>query len=287
MPVPPHRRSPTIRRRRLSRELRKLREESGLTAEQVWRRLEWSAGKLSRIEHNDWRRPNPRDVKDLLDLYGITDESRREALITLARESRERGWWETEFGDVLGGDYAGFEAEAERIHSYEPLVICGLLQTAAYARAAIRGDMIRDPEEVERRVALRMKRQAILTGPNPPTLWAIMDEAALHRPFGTPEERIEQLERLIATGDSDHITVQVIPFSVGMHPGLACGFALLDYADPDESSIAYVEMGGNALYLERAEDLKSHSLRFQHLQAAALSKDATTAFLKRLRDDLK
>ncbi|MCP2342017.1 helix-turn-helix domain-containing protein [Actinomadura rupiterrae] len=286
MPALPDRRSPSIRRRRLSRELRKLRDESGHTAEEVWRALEWSQGKLSRIEQGDWRRPNPRDVRDLLDFYNIQDEAKRETLIVLARESRERGWWETsEFADLFSSSLAGFEAEASSIYTFQPLVLPGLLQTPAYAREVIRRSMVRDPIEIGRRVEFRMNRQKILEHPDPPRLWAIIDEGTLHRPFGTLTEYEEQLQKLIDTGDSDHVTVQVIPFEAGLHPGLTYAFALMDYElDP---SVVYIELGRNALYLEKPEDLQDHSLRFQYLQGAALDKDATLDWLTRRLRKLK
>src|SRR5512139_508119 len=128
--------SPTLRRRRLSAELRRLREVSGLTAEEVSRRLEWSRGKLTHIERAQWRRPSPRDVRDLLEVYGVTDPERREALITLAREARERGWWSA-YQDLLKGPYVDLENEASTIRAYRALTVPGLLQTRAYAAELI------------------------------------------------------------------------------------------------------------------------------------------------------
>ncbi|MEV5573360.1 helix-turn-helix transcriptional regulator [Spirillospora sp. NPDC052269] len=282
----PDRRSPSIRRRRLSRELRGLRDASGHTAEEVWRALEWSQGKMSRIEQGDWRRPNPRDVRDLLDFYKIQDEAKRESLINLARESRQRGWWETtEFAGLFASSLAGFEAEAKRIYTYQPLVIPGLLQTPAYTREVIRRSMLRDPIEIGRRVEYRMNRQKLLEHPDPPMLWAIIDESALRRPFGTTAEQAEQIQRLIDTGESDHIIVQVIPFEAGLHGGLTYAYMLMDYdLDP---SVVYIELGNNALYLEEPKDLEAHSLRFQHLQSAALERDATLEWLADLLSELR
>ncbi|MER6816430.1 helix-turn-helix transcriptional regulator, partial [Spirillospora sp. NPDC000708] len=169
--------SPSVRRRRLSRELRKLREAADMTADQVSERLEWSQGKLSGMETNKWRRPNPRDIRDLCELYGA-DEAATEALMAMARESRKRGWWEEDFGDVLGSAYVGFEQEARTLHTYQPLVIPGLLQTPAYVRALARADLARDTDEIERRVEMRMTRQRILEHADPLMMWAIVDEAA-------------------------------------------------------------------------------------------------------------
>jgi hypothetical protein len=268
--------SPSVRRRRLSRELRRLREETDLTADEVGRRLEWSQGKLSAMETNKWKRPNPRDIKDLCELYG-TDDATRDALMNMARESRKRGWWE-EYGNVLDPGYVGFEQEARSLHTYQPLVIPGLLQTPAYIRALARADMVRDPAEIDRRVEMRMTRQEILRHWDPLKLWVVVDEAALHRDFGTPGDRKEQLQRLIDTDDLENVILQVLPFSAGLHAGLACGFVILSYAD--DPSIVYMETGGgNALYLETPKDLERHSLKFQHLQASALAPDASIRFM--------
>jgi hypothetical protein len=286
MPAMPDRQSPTIRRRRLSRELRKLRVEAGRTAEDVWRELGWSQGKLSRLEQADFRRVNPGDVHYLLDFYGVTGKA-KETLVALAKASRERGWWETpEFSHLFhGSSIVEFEAEATRIYAYQPLVIPGLLQTPVYARELLRRSFIRDPEEIKRRVDFRMNRQQILTHPEPPMLWAILDEGALRRPFGTVADREEQIQRLIDTSDSEHITVQVIPFEAGLHVGLNHAFSLMDYeGDP---SIAHVELDNSALYLETPEDLDAHSLRFQRLQSSALDKDATVEWLQGLLEELK
>ncbi|MEV4678736.1 MULTISPECIES: helix-turn-helix domain-containing protein [Actinomadura] len=278
------RRSPTIARRRLSRELRRLRHDAGLTADKVRGDIDLSQGKMNRLETGIGPQPNISDIRVLLDYYKVSDDE-REALLNLARLSRERGWWERDFGDVLGSAYAGFEAEAARIYTYQPLVIPGLLQTVPYARAAIRGDLIRDPEETQRRIDFRVTRQRILDHSDPPQLWAVIDEAALRRPFGTAAQRREQLQRLIDTGETEHMTVQVIPFSAGMHPGLACGFTLLEYED--DPTIVYIDMARNALYLEQPHDIETHSRMYRHLQAAALDKDTTVQFLTRLLDEVR
>jgi transcriptional regulator with XRE-family HTH domain len=276
--------SPSVRRRRLSRELRRLRETTDLTADEVTKRLEWSQGKLSAMETNKWKRPNPRDIKDLCELYG-TDDATRDALMTLARESRKRGWWEEDYGDVLGSAFVGFEQEARSLHAYQPLVIPGLLQTPAYIRAITRADLVRDTAEIERRVEMRMMRQKILEHPDPLKLWVILDEAALRRPFGTLDDQREQLQRLVDTDGLEHVTLQIMPFESGLHAGMACGFVILSYED--DPSIVYVETGTGALYLEKPEDLERHSVRFQHLQANALSTDASLQYVSDMISRLK
>jgi hypothetical protein len=237
------------------------------------------------METNKWKRPNPRDIKDLCELYG-TDDATREALMNMARESRKRGWWEEDYGDVLGSAYVGFEQEARSLHVYQPLVIPGLLQTPAYIRALARADLVRDADEVARRVEMRMTRQKILEHEDRLRMWVVIDEAALRRPFGTTTDQKEQLQRLVAADDLEHVTLQVLPFNNGLHAGMACGFVILGYAD--DPSIVYIEIeGGNALYLDKPEDLERRSLRFQHLQASALAPDASVRFLSEMIDRLE
>ncbi|MEV0420413.1 helix-turn-helix domain-containing protein [Streptosporangium canum] len=278
------RQSPTVRRRRLSAELRRLREAANMTADSVAERLEWSRGKLSRIENAQWQRPNPRDVRDLLDVYGVIDPGQREAMITLARESRQRGWWTT-YKDVLAGSYVDLEAEASAISTFEPLVIPGLLQTPAYTAEITRAALVRDPAEVERRVALRMKRQCLLTQEDAPRFWAVIDEAALIRPLSSPLVVQEQLQRLIDTEPLEHVTIQVLPLAAGLHAGMAGQFVIMEF--PEDPKIVYVETGTDGLYLEKPQELARYTLVFQHLCATALAPDASLAYLSDMIDKLK
>ncbi|MBC6466326.1 helix-turn-helix domain-containing protein [Actinomadura alba] len=280
------RRSPTVRRRRLGIELRKLREAAEMSALDVTRSLEWSPGKVTRLEKAQAVKPMVVDTRLLLDLYGVPkDDPRYEELVTLTREARQRGWW-ISYKDVLDDPYAEFEAGAEKIHTYELANIPGLLQTPAYAAAVYRGALIRESVEIERRVQLRMERQAILHADNPPYLWAVIDEAAILRPFGTAEDRREQLQHLIATERLEHVTVQVLPMEVGPHPGMTGPFVILDFPDNDPS-LVYIETHPNSLYLEEREEIQRYSVVFQNLLAMALSPDATIAHLSRLIDQLK
>ncbi|MFF5261114.1 helix-turn-helix domain-containing protein [Actinomadura viridis] len=260
---------PTVRRRRLSRELRALRESAGLTVDQVTRELEWGKGKLSRIENNDWRRPSVQDIKALLDVYEITDPERREAMLQLTRDSRQRGWWAS-YQDVFQNPaYTGFEQEASRVLTYEQSAIPGLLQTPAYAEAIIRASLVQDPAEVARRVELRMERQRILEHADPLHVWAVIDESALTRPFGSPGDRREQLQRLVDTRSLEHVAVQVLPTTAGLHPAMAGPFVVLEF--PEDPSIVYLSLGGHELYLEGVDDVGRYSSVFRHLNAMALS----------------
>lgn len=279
------RRSPTVRRRRLGIELRKLREAAGLTIQEATNRLEWSPGKITRFEKAQATKPIVSDIRLLLGLYGVAeDDPRHEELLTLTREARQRGWWSS-YKDVLDDSYVEFEAGAEKIHTFELSVIPGLLQTPAYAAAINRGWLIRDPAEVDRLVKLRMERQAILTHDDPPYFWAVIDETALLRPFGTIDDRVEQLQRLIDTEPLDHVNLQILPIEAGPHPGMGGSFVILEFPD-DDPSLVYLENQPNSLYLEEPEEIRRYSVVFQYLTATALSPDASIAYLRKMVDRL-
>jgi transcriptional regulator with XRE-family HTH domain len=274
------RHSPTVRRRRLARELRRLRETAGLTADEATRRLEWAAGKVNKLERAQAVRPRVTDIRAMLDLYGLTGEREREALLRLTREARQRGWWAA-YGP-LADTYTEFESEASRISTFELSVIPGLLQTRTYARALQRGWLIRDEKEIERLVGLRMQRQRLLTYEDPPLLWAVIDENAVTRPFGSAEDLREQLQRLIDTGPLDHVEVQILPTSVGPHPGLSGSFVILDYEQ--DPSLVYREISPSSVYLESPEQVAERRRVFEHLSAMALGPEESIAYLRRLMD---
>ncbi len=272
------RHSPTVRRRRLARELRKLREAAGFTADEVNRQLEWANGKVNKLERGLTVRPRVTDIRVLLDTYGVADEAIREALFDLTRQARERGWW-TAFG-VLDDNFVEFEAEAAKISTWQPLVVPGLLQTYAYACAQYRGSLMTDEKEIERLVDLRMERQKILTVDDPPKLWAVIDESAVTRSFGSDEAKAEQLERLIETERQDHIVVQILPMSADPHPGLAGSFVILDYKD--DPSLVYREMPPSSSYEEGRAEVEERKTVFQHLSATAFGPKESIAYLRRL-----
>lgn len=201
--------SSTLRRRRLSRRLRELREAKGLTAAHVTAEArrrgkgKWSRGKLTRIENNEWVRPSVTDVEALLDIYDVTDPDERQAYVILTKEARNSGWW-VGYSDVLGkGAYVGLELEAASIRTYEALVIPGLLQTEEYARAITRGHGITDAADIERHVEARMARKQVLVPGTPgPQVWAIIDEAALRKiPDEIRESQIRYLLDVQIPGD--------------------------------------------------------------------------------------
>jgi transcriptional regulator with XRE-family HTH domain len=281
----PARQSPTVRRRRLGLELRRHREAAELTTERVAELLECSHSKISRIETGQVR-ATPRDVRDMLEIYGV-DGEQREALIQLAREARQTGWWHA-YGDVIKeSSYVGLEAAAASIRTFEPLVVPGLFQTTEYARAVLRAIVPKlPPERIERQLELRMTRQLMLTQADPAAVWVVLDEAALRRPVGESGVMIEQLHHLTEAAALPTVTIQVLPFPAGEHPGFSGAFTILGFPEPADPDIVYIEHASGDLYLERAEEIQQYALRFDYLRAAALAPDDSAAFLAALLKEL-
>lgn len=282
-------RSPTVRRRRLSAALRRAREDSGLTADAAAKTLGWPASKVTRMERGESRRPAVSDVLDMLDAYGVKDEAKRQAMATLARQARERGWWE-QFRDELGGSLVEFETEASQIRTFEALLIPGLLQTADYARAVFRGGMVVDEAMIERRVQARLARQQILDREQPPTLWAVIDEAAVAKHVGGPQVMREQLHHLVEMAARPNIGIQILPNAAGAHAAMTGAFAILSYATAEDPELVYVETGATGangdLYLESPEEVARYTLRYDHVRASALGADASRAYLVELTKEL-
>lgn len=277
------RRSPTLRRRRLSTRIRALREEKGMTSVDASKLLEWSSGRLTKMERGEWERPNPRDIKDLCDLYEVTDEAARDELITLAKEGREKGWWHP-YQKMLGKAYTtyiGFEAGASTVFRFDPSVISGLLQTEAYARAVIIGGPAELAEDqIEQRVEVRARRQELLNREQDALrLWAVMDEAALHRQVGGPEVMQAQLEYLLEMSKLAKVTLQIVPFSAGAHAGVMGGFSVLRFPEPADPDAVYVETPAGELFVEEDLEVEQFQTAFQRLQAQALSPEATIAMI--------
>ncbi|QES48738.1 transcriptional regulator [Streptomyces venezuelae] len=277
--------NPTVRRRRLGMELRKLREDKGMTAEQVAERLLVSQSKISRLE-NGRRSISQRDVRDLCEVYEVEDRRLVDSLMQMAKDSRQQGWWHA-FGDIPYSVYIGLETDAASLRVYEPQVVPGLLQTPEYAQAIIRGALPEtSPLDIDKRVQVRMRRQDRLseTANNNPEvgplrLWAVIDEAALRRRVGDEQLMIRQLEHLIEQSELPHVTVQVMPFSMGAHPGLNGQYAILEFPDASDSTVVYIEGVTSDLYLEKANDVQKYSVMYEHLRAQAHNVDQTREFI--------
>lgn len=279
--------SPTIRRRRLGTELRRLRERAGLTAEQVGKHLDCHASKVGRIENGRSGLRLP-DLRGMLDLYGVDDEDTRRSLSDLAREGKKRGWWRM-YEDVLtpsAAEFVSLEAAADSIRSFEPLLVPGLLQTEDYARTVIRsGRPDLDADDAEPRVRLRMERQATLRGPRPPHLWAVVGEAALRNQVGGASVMSEQIQHLLTVSERPDVTVQVMPFTVGAHPGIGGPFVVLGFPGQDEPEVILVEATASSHLLESEEQVSHYRSVFDHIHAAALGPEQSQEMLRRtLRD---
>jgi transcriptional regulator with XRE-family HTH domain len=277
--------NPTVRRRRLGQELRRLREQKGMTAEEVAERLLVSQSKISRLE-NGRRSISQRDVRDLCGVYEVADQRMVDSLMEMAKDSRQQGWWHA-FGDVPYSVYIGLETDAASLRAFESQIIPGLLQTRPYAEALIQGALPETSmDDVEKRVQVRLRRQErVSTGENPLRLWAVIDEAALHRVVSSPLVMREQLEHLAEMSQLPHVTVQVLPYEVGAHPGLNGQYAILEFPDTADSSVVYIEGVTSDLYLEKAPDVQKYSVMYEHLRAQALNVDQSRQFILNIAKD--
>jgi hypothetical protein len=281
--------SPTVKRRRLATELHASRERAGLTIDDVAQQLEWSAAKISRIE-NARVRVLARDVKHLLRIYQVKEGSPDwDILVTLAREAHQKGWWYP-YSHAMGESfrtYIGLEAAAATLRTYESECVPGLLQTEDYARAIIGSALFaRTDEDIDKNVAVRMARQSLLTQDQPPELWAVVNEAGIRSLVGGPAVMRAQLDRLLEASHQPHVTLQVMPFSVGAHPGMAGAFTILSFAEPADPEVIYVNYSSGSLFLEKPEELSRCALIFNHLRAVALSMGQSRDIIARIRAEL-
>jgi transcriptional regulator with XRE-family HTH domain len=279
--------SPTVRRRRLALELRRLRESARLTCEDVAERLECSASKISRVETGRVS-VSPRDVRDMLQIYGVPPDQREE-LVQLARDSRQKGWWHA-YSDTMQpqfATYVGLESAASEIRIYEVSLIPELLQTEDYARAVIGAGLPTSPQDdIERQVALRMARQPALTRSDPPKLWAVLDEAALRRRVGGAGLMRLQLEFLLELAQLGNVSLQVIPFGGGAHPAMGRPFVILVFPERVDPDVVYLEDLTSALYVEDVDEVDRYNMFFNHLRATALSFDASANLITQVMKEM-
>ena len=288
VPLPDPATGPTVLRIVLGSQLRRLREAHGITCEAAGAVIRASASKISRLEHGRVSMKQ-RDLADLLTLYGVTGEAERADVLRLAREAARPGWWH-QYGEVLPGwfeFYVGLEAAASRIRIYEVQFVPGLLQTPEYARAVIRRGHLAAPEdEIARRVSLRMKRQQILSRPDGPKLWAVVDETALRRRLGGPGVMEAQLERLIELAGQPNIALYVVPLGSGYHGAAAGSFSILRFAPPDLPDVVYLEQLTGALYLDKRRDVDHYAAVMDQLCVQAARRLPAREMLARIRDQL-
>ncbi|MFC6880282.1 MULTISPECIES: helix-turn-helix domain-containing protein [Actinomadura] len=272
---------PTMRSRKLGRRLRQIREERNLNLQKAARLLNRTPSSLSKLEtgKRGIRRPA---LENMLDRYGFTDPDEREALFTLARDATKRGWWDRYEGKVSRStlDYISLETDASLIRSFQLHLVPGLLQNEDYARAVVASTVsLNGPPDIEGLTALRMQRQGVLRKPAAPKLWAIMSEAALCQEIGGPEVRRAQLQRLVAESRRSNVTLQVLPYAVGAHPGVNGSFTSLTVKD---LSVVLVENVFAGMYLESTEEIRGYAKTFDLLSEAALPPLDSRLLIERL-----
>ncbi|GIH29397.1 transcriptional regulator [Acrocarpospora phusangensis] len=279
---------PTALRILLGTQLRKLREDRGISRHDAGHLIRGSESKISRMELGrvSFRE---RDVADLLTLYGVAEDEARGAILDLVERANEPGWWHR-FTDLLPSwfqAYVGLEEAAERIRTYEVQFVPGLLQTKEYARAVITAGAVgAAPEEIARRVDLRLERQRVLEGPRKPKFWAVIDEAALRRPIGGTEVMRGQLQHLIELMDQTNVTIQVMPFNFGGHAAEGGAFSILRFPDVELPDIIYVEQLGSALYLDKRDEVDRYSEVMERLCAVSTTPAETIDILRKISREL-
>jgi hypothetical protein len=278
---------PTVPRMLLGMELLRLRKAAGIGPEQAGYEIRASRSKISRME-NGRVRCKERDVTDLLTLYGVTDVSTRAGLVALVRQANAPGWW-AKYDDITADwfeVYLGLEAAATVIRTFELQFVHGLFQTEDYARAVtLLGHMTAPADEIERRVSLRLKRQDLLSGPEAPQVWSVIDEGALRRPVGGRAVMHAQLKWLIEVAQWRNVSVQVVPFGRGGHAAAGGAFTVLRFGEPEVPDVVYIEQLTSALYLDKREDVDRYLEVMSTLSTDALTPVESAHFLTEIIRD--
>ena len=278
---------PTVSRIVLGTQLRRLREAAGITREEAGHAIRASHAKISRLELGRVGFKE-RDVADLLTLYGVTDEAERADVLELMRQANTKVWWQ-QHSDLLPNwfeTYLRLEQVAKVIRTYQLQFVPGLLQSEEYARAVIGHGHSRSTDELDRRVQLRMERQQMLHQPEAPHLWAVIDEAALTRPFGPTRVMRDQLRYLLEASAAPNIHVQVLPFRSGAHAAAGGSFSILRFAEPDLPDVVYLEQLTSAVYLDKRADVEDYVLIMERVTVQAETPAQSRETLRRLLADL-
>jgi transcriptional regulator with XRE-family HTH domain len=273
---------PTVLRILLGAQLRRLREAKRITLGEAGEVIRASHSKMSRLETGRVGFKD-RDIADLLTFYGVTDPEERDSMRALAQRANAPGWWH-DYSDVLPSwfeAYVGLEEVATQIRAYQVQFVPGLLQTEDYARAVtLLGHAGEPVKDTKLRVGLRMARQQVLTKPDAPSVWLVLDEAILRRPIGTPAVMRTQLEHLLAMAELPNVTIQIIPFQAGGHPAAGGPFSILRFAEPDLPDVVYLEQLTSALYLDKPETVDSYLMVMERLCVEALTPAASADTIK-------
>lgn len=268
-------------------ELRRLREQAGFKIEDVARRLYCSRAKISNLERGKGKIA-PRDVRDMCDFYGVPEQERSRLIQTV--EIQHTNWWQPYRTDLYNQSiYSLFDLEvaSSRLRMFENSFVSGLLQIEGYTRALFVASVPDEPEiERERRLRLRMARQQLVYRDDPPQIWVILDEAVLRRPVGTTKVMNAQLSHLATLSELHHVTIQVIPFSIGAHIGMSGPFWILDFADNADPATVFVEGAAGPFFLEQPEGVHGYNKRFDQLLEVALPPKKSADFIRKVKGEL-
>jgi transcriptional regulator with XRE-family HTH domain len=278
---------PVLQRRRVRTELRKARLETGLTQEQVADAMDWSLSKVIRIENGSVA-ISTNDLKALLRLYKPIEAERTDELIALARASRERSWWSggayREVASPALRQLIGYESAASIARSFETLLVPGLLQTEEYARTII--TEFEGPGHLDTLVEIRMRRQDLLDRADPPLLFFILDEAVVRRQIGGKAVMRQQIRRLLEAADRPNVTIEVVPFSAGAHPGLKGPFVVIEFPDAEDDDVLYLENPqGDLVGRDYPEEVSEHREAFEALRDLSLGPEGSRDYLAKLADE--
>ena len=279
--------APTARRIVLGAQLRRLREAADISRADAGYAIRGSDSKISRMELGRVGFKE-RDVADLLTMYGVGNEDERRVFLEMVRKSNQRGWWHRYSGTMPNWfqDYVGLEESASLIQSYELQFVPGLLQTEDYIRAVVghgRPELL--DQDGERRVALRMQRQKVLTRQGAPRVWAVVDESVLHRPIGGPRVLREQIEHLLELTKQPNVALQILPFRMSGYAAEGA-FSILRFAEPTLPDIVYIEHLSGALYLDRVEELEVYGRVIDRLAVDAETPDRSRQLLSKYRQEI-
>jgi len=282
--------SPVVQRRRLRTELRKARQDAGLTQEQVADAMDWSLSKMIRIEAGTVG-ISTTDLKALLDHYRLDDADLRSQLVALARAARERSWWSV-YRDVAPPgvlQLIGYEAASYIIRNFETLLIPGLLQTEDYARAVIPSlEEGTTAERVDTLVEIRMRRQEQVDRDDPPLMFFILDEAAVRRLVGSRDIMRRQIHYLSEMAAKPNVTIEIVPFTAGTHPGLRGPFVIIEFPDPGDDDVLYLEARGVLIRggISEEGEVSTHREAFEQLRRLSLGPDGSITYLRKLAEEM-
>ena len=282
--------SPVVQRRRLRTELRKARQDAGQTQEQVADAMDWSLSKMIRIEAGTVG-ISTTDLKALLDHYELDDPDLRSQLVVLARAARERSWWSV-YRDVAPPgllQLIGYEAASYIIRNFETLLIPGLLQTEDYARAVIPSlEGGTTAERLDTLVELRMRRQEQVDRDDPPLMFFILDEAAVRRLVGSRDIMRRQIHYLSEMAAKPNVTIEIVPFTTGTHPGLRGPFVIIEFPEPGDEDVLFLEARGDLIRggISEEGEVSAHREVFEELRRLSLGPDGSITYLRKLADEM-